>query len=396
MSKKVIKEKRKIALIIETSNSYARGLLHGIRDYTRIHKNWSIYLGEHSRGKSNPSWLKNWHGDGIIARIENKNIADAILESGLPTIDVSAGRYIPNLIWVETNDKAIAKLTVEHLISCGLKNFAYCGDPYFNWSKWRKQHFKKFIGDLGYKCYEYEFNTRGDSKLGWLEEQNRLSNWVISLPKPIGIMACYDICGQKLIEACRNVDVIVPDEVAILGVDNDDLICDLADPPLSSIIPNTYQTGYKAAELLDKIISGENISNNTYLIDPIGVASRQSTNILAIKDKFVADAIKFIHENYNKNILVKDFLKDIPLSRRVFERRFRKELNRTPYEEIIRLKLTKVKQLLIETDLPLYLIAKQAGFKYIEYMSSLFKKKFGMPPSHYRVKHKYKYLTSYL
>lgn len=396
MSKEVIKEKRKIALIIETSNSYARGLLHGIRDYTRTHKNWSIYLGEHSRGRSKLFWLKKWSGDGIIARIENKNIADVILESRLPTIDVSSGRYIPSLIWVETNDEAIAKLAAEHLISCGLKNFAYCGDPYFNWSKWRKQHFKKFIGDLGYKCYEYEFNTRGDSKLGWLEEQNRLSNWVISLPKPIGIMACYDICGQKLIEACRYFGIIVPDEVAIIGVDNDDLLCDLADPPLSSVIPNTYQTGYKAAELLDKLIDGENSSNNTYLIDPIGIATRQSTNILAIKDKFVADAIKFIHDNFYKNIAVKDFLKDIPLSRRVFERRFYKELNRTPYEEIIRLKLTRVKQLLIETDLPLYLIAKQAGFKYIEYMSSLFKKKFGMPPSHYRVKHKYKYPTAYL
>lgn len=301
---------------------------------------------------------------------------------------MSAGRYIPNLTWVETNDKAIAKLAAEHLISCGLKNFAYCGDPYFNWSKWRKKHFKKFIDDLGYKYYEYEFNTHGDSKFGWLEEQNKLSSWVTSLPKPIGIMACYDICGQKLVEACRNINVAVPDEVAIIGVDNDDLLCDLADPPLSSIIPNTYLTGYTAAELLDKLINGEDISNNTYLIDPIGIASRQSTNILAIKDKYVANAIKFIHDNFHKNITVKDCLKDIPLSRRVFERRFYKELNRTPYEEIIMLKLMRVKQLLIETDLPLYAIAEQAGFNYLEYMSSLFKEKIGIPPSHYRVKHK--------
>jgi len=384
----LLKEKRRVALIIETSNSYARGLLHGIRSYTRINKNWSIYIVEHGRGKPQPSWLKNWKGDGIIARIENKEVANIVLESGLPTIDVSAGRYIPNLILVETNDKEITKLAIGHLLSCGLKNFAYCGDDYFNWSKWRRQNFKKITSGLDYKCFEYDFNTRGDSKNGWVEEQIKLTSWIESLPKPIGIMACYDICGQKLSEACRESNITVPDEVAIIGVDNDDLLCDLADPPLSSVIPNTYLTGYKAAQLLEKLMSGKNISHSTHLIEPIGIAQRQSTNIIAVKDKFVAKAIEFIHKNFHKSITVEDCLNNIPVSRRVLERRFYKELNRTPYEEIIRLKLTKVKQLLVETNLPLYLIAEKTGFKHIEYMSSLFKKKIGMPPSHFRVKNR--------
>ncbi len=389
MEKIVKKRRKRIALLIETSNSYARGLLRGIRDYEKFHKSWSIFLIEHSRGQPDLFWLKNWEGDGIIARIENENVAKGILESGLPVIDVSAGRYIPNLVWVETNDRMIAQLASEHLISCGLKNFAFCGDPYFNWSKFRYKNFKEFLNDSGYNCYKYELSSQGKNKLGWGEERKKMSNWLISLPKPIGIMACYDICGQQIIESCRSVDINVPDEVAVIGVDNDELLCELSDPPLSSVIPDTHQTGYKAAQLLDQLIRKEKIYYTKYLIDPIGVAGRQSTNVLTIKDKYIADAVKFINENINKNITVGDILSNIPLSRRVFERRFIKEVNRSPYEEIIRLKLLKVEKLLIETDLPLHLIAEKTGFKYLEYMSSLFKKKIGIPPSHYRVKYKY-------
>jgi len=326
------KDRKRIALLIETSNSYARGLLRGIRDYDKFHKSWSIFLVEHSRGNPDLFWLKNWEGDGIIARIENENIAKTILESGLPAVDLSAGRYIPNLVWVETNDELIASLAAEHLIDCGLKNFAFCGDPYFNWSKWRQKHFEKFINDFGYKCFIYELSSQSKNKLGWLEERNKMSEWLISLPKPIGIMACYDICGQQVIEACRSVGINVPDEVAVIGVDNDELLCELSDPPLSSIMPDAHQTGYKAAELLDQILGKEKIFYTKYLIDPIGVVGRNSTNVLSIKDKHIADAVKFINENLDKNIKIKDILSQIPLSRRVFERRFKKELNRTPYE----------------------------------------------------------------
>ena len=387
---KIAQEKRKgVALLIETSNSYARGLLRGIRDYEKVNKSWSIFLSEHSRGNPDPYWLRNWKGDGIIARIENEIVASAIKISGLPVVDVSASRKIPNLLWVETNDKAIAELAAEHLVHCGLKNFAYCGDPYFNWSKWRNQHFKKTLNNFGFNCYEYQLNCHGINKLGWLEELKRLSRWLISLPKPIGIMACYDICGQQIIETCKNINLAVPDEVSVIGVDNDELLCELSDPPLSSIIPNAHYTGYKAAELLDRLMNGEKISKTKYLIDPIGISPRQSTDILKVEDKYIADALKFINENIEKDIKIKDILSNIPLSRRVFERRFFKIFKRSPYEEIMRLKLLKVKQLLVETDLPIYLIAKKTGFNYLEYMSSLFKKKFGIPPSHYRVKNRY-------
>jgi len=275
MEKIVQKKRKRIALLIETSNSYARGLLRGIRDYERFYKSWSIFLVEHSRGQPDLFWLKNWSGDGIIARIENEDIAKAILESGLPTVDLSAGRYVPNLIWVETNDRLVAKLAAEHLINCGLRNFAYCGDPYFNWSKWRQQHFKKFIYDFGYKCFTYELSSQGKNKLGWLKERNRMSEWLISLSKPVGIMSCYDICGQQVIEACRNVNINVPDEVAVIGVDNDELLCELSSPPLSSIRTDPHQTGYKAAQLLDRLIRKEKIFNTKYLIDPIGVIGRR-------------------------------------------------------------------------------------------------------------------------
>jgi LacI family transcriptional regulator len=154
-----------VALLIETSNSYARGLLRGIRAYSREHRLWSIYLGEHRRGEPAPQWLRQWHGDGIIARIENAAIAEAVIAAGVPTIDVSAARLVPNLLYVETDDAAIARLAAEHLLERGFRHFGYCGDPRFNWSKWREEHFHQRILSAGFDCslYRPSRNRRGSA-----------------------------------------------------------------------------------------------------------------------------------------------------------------------------------------------------------------------------------------
>src|SRR6516162_3239798 len=141
-----------VALLIETSNAYARGILRGIRSYIREHRSWSIYVGEQRRGEPAPMWLKKWHGDGIIARIESGAIADAVLASGLPAIDVSAARYVPELLYVETDDAAIARLAAEHLLQRGFRHFGYCGDPRFNWSNWREEHLQRMSAEAGFHC----------------------------------------------------------------------------------------------------------------------------------------------------------------------------------------------------------------------------------------------------
>jgi LacI family transcriptional regulator len=376
----------KVALLIETSNAYARGLLRGIVNYLHQHRPWSIYLAEHGRGDRPPSWLSGWDGDGIIARIENQPIADALARLKIPIVDVSAARLLPKLPWFETDDAAIARLAAEHLLERGFKHFAYCGDPSFNWSNWRSEQFQQIIQNAGWNCHVYQVPGRG--AVDDDEELESIIEWVRQLPKPSGIMACYDLRGQQVLDACRHIGVAVPDEIAVIGVDDDELLCELSSPPLSSVIPNTHRTGYEAAALLDRMMGGARVPGETYLIPPLGITVRQSTDVLAIEDATVAKAVRFIREHAFEGINVSDVLKAVPHSRRLLEGRFKKQLGRTPHEEIIRVQINRVKQLLTESDLSLEEIAERSGFRHVEYLSVVFKKKTGLPPSRYRAVNK--------
>lgn len=379
-----MRNRRSVALLIETSNSYARGVLEGVVDYVRQHEGWSIYLPEQERGGRPPAWLSRWKGDGIIARVESDEIARAMIRTKLPVVDVSAARHLPDIPWVETDDEAIARIAAEHLMERGFRHLAFCGDPGFNWSVWRKQNFERIVRETGCQCYIHESIPHTDPSYSWNRERRGLLNWLKRLPRPVGIMACYDIKAQKLLDACRELDIAVPEEVAVVGVDNDELLCDLADPPLSSVICNTRRTGFEAASLLDRMMSGERIGPESILVKPLGIKTRHSTDTLAIDDPDVAAAVRFIRENVWSGINVADVLRQVPVTRRMLEHRFRRILGRTPHQEITRLRIDRVKQLLIETDLPLSEIADRTGYQHDEYLSVAFRKATGIPPSRFR------------
>lgn len=372
---------RKVALLIETSNAYARGLLQGVVAYQREHRPWSLFLAEHTRGDKPPAWLAGWEGDGIIARIENPAIARALHKMRLPIVDVSAARLVPSLPWFETDDAAIAQTAFEHLRERGFRNFAYCGDRRFNWSNWRQEHFERAVRAEGCPCFSYEPAGRPPAHG---DEMAEIARWVRKLPKPVGVMACYDLRGVQVLDACRRLDAPVPDEVAVVAVDNDELLCELAHPPLSSVIPNTRRTGYEAAALLDRLMSGGKSRGETHLIPPLGVATRLSTDVLAIEDPHVSRAVRFIREHACDGINVQDVLRAVPQSRRLLEGRFRKLLGRTPHEEILRVQVQRVKQLLTETDLTLDAIAERTGFSHTEYLSVVFRREVGTPPGRFR------------
>lgn len=377
-------KRRSVALLIETSNAYARGVLEGIVDYVRHHEQWSVFLPEQERGGKPPGWLSGWKGDGIIARIETDEIARAARRAGCPVVDVSAARHLTDIPWVETDDEAIAQIAVEHLTERGFRKLAFCGVPGFNWSNWRQRHFQDKAKAAGCECFAYDTLARDDPRYSWTREKKGLAEWLLGLPRPLGIMACYDIQAQKLLDVCREIGVAVPEEVAVLGVDNDRLLCDLADPPLTSIVCNTRRTGYEAASLLDRMMSGETVGPDPIWVAPMGIEARQSTDILAIDDPDVAAAVRYIRENALFGICVEDVMREIPLSRRSLEGRFRKSLGRTPHEEITRLRMDRVKQLLKETDLSLSEIAKRTGYEHTEYLSVAFKKNTGTAPGSYR------------
>lgn len=379
-----LRHRPSVALLIETSNSYARGLVEGILSYIRQHDHWSIHLPESHRGARPPSWLARWKGDGIIARIETPAIAKAVAKTALPVVDLSAGRHLPDVPWVETDDQRIAHLAAEHLMSRGFRDLAYCGDSHFNWSVWRREYFVGIVEQAGRACHVYESSAAGTSESSWDLEQRRMTRWIEDLPRPVGIMACYDIRAQQLLDICRDLNIAVPEEIAVIGVDDDRLLCDLCEPPLSSVIPDTHRTGFIAASLLDKQMAGEAVEPEAVLIPPVGVQTRQSTDVMAIDDPHIVTALRFIRQNACLGIQVRDLLKRVPLSRRVLESRFKERIGRTPHEEITRIRMERVKTLLLETDLPLAAIAKRTGFNYIEYLNEAFKKWVGTTPGKYR------------
>lgn len=375
---------KSVALLIETSNAYARALLEGILRYTRVNLPWSMYVPEQERGALPPSWLEKWHGDGIIARIESEAIADRLLKLSIPIVDVSAARHAPTTPYVETNDAKIAELAVEHFLERGFRQFAFCGDPGFAWSELRRAHFASRVKQEAGELHEFEASSRLSEDYSWNSERDKLGRWLRQLPKPIAVFTCYDIKAQQVLQVCREEKIAVPESVAVLGVDNDQLLCELCTPPLSSVIPDAVQTGYQAASLLDQMMSGKQVPPQGRLIEPIGIQTRQSTDVLAIDDSDVAVALQFIRENHWRGIDVSDVLKVSALSRRVLDKRFRSTLGRTPHQEILRLRLGRVKRMLAETELPLAEIAARCGFENPEYMPVVFRRETGQTPSGYR------------
>lgn len=371
---------RHVALIVETSNAYARGLLVGIKKYLVSHPGWSIYLGEHSRHESDLSWLEDWRGHGVIARIENEETAALIRRLNLPAVDLSAARLIPSLPCVETDDDVIAQWAVEHFAVRGLRHFAYCGDSRFGWSVKRGARLRARVGELGFDVHEFLIDPSG--KLA--DDRLQMARWLADLPKPIGILACYDIAGQELLEACKIAGLSVPDSVAVLGVDNDELICNLTSPPLSSIQPDTTRTGFLAASLLGDMMSGVGAPADLHLIEPLRVVTRQSSDIVSVADPLVARALTLIRDGADDGLRVADVQRHVGLSRRSLDYRFQRIIGHTVHDELTRVRMERLADLLIRTDWTLPQLAERLSFSHSEYMGVAFKKFSGRSPGEYR------------
>lgn len=379
-----------VVLIIETSTAYGRALIAGVSQYVREYGPWTIYLEQRSLQDQAPPWLDRWNGDGIISRASTPKSAQKVLKTGIPTVDLNDQVRDLGLPQIHSDHAAIARMAAEHLMERGFRHFAYFGFPVFEWSVRRRDAFAECIEAAGYQFHERKVIPRvswGHQQTSWEDEIEGVAKWVKELPKPLGVMTGNDTRGMQLLDACRRAGVAVPEEVAVVGVDNEELVCQLAHPPLSSVIPDAFRVGYEAAALLARLMNGEPADEMLRWIPPIGVATRQSSDVTAISDPRVADALSFIRERACEGIGVDDVLTHVAVSRSLLQRTFRKVLGRTIHEAIVDVRIQRVKQLLSGTDLPLTAIAERAGFAYVEYLSTIFRRETGQTPSSYRRAH---------
>jgi LacI family transcriptional regulator len=370
--------------MIETSTVYGRNLLQGITRYLRSHRSWSIYLEQREVDTVPPGWLRTWRGDGVISRWSDPHVVESLGRQDLAAVDLSDRRPPFGLARINSDDRAIGRLGAEHLLERDFRSFAYCG---FSGELWAVRRAEAFFGTLveaGHECRRYDSPWTGAGAHVQEAEQAKIGGWLRSLPRPVGIMACNDVRGIDVINACQTHGLKVPDEVAVVGVDDDVLLCEICSPPLSSIVPNIERIGYEAAALLDRLMEGERAECEEKFIAPLGVTDRQSTDVLSVGDPALGTAVRFIRENACHGITVADVLDQLIISRSTLERSFRSTFGRSPQAEIRSVQLARARQLLAETDHPVHRIAELVGFEHVEYFNVVFKREIGQTPGHYR------------
>ena len=362
-------------------------MLKGIAHYERTHHLWTAYHDDQAVSETDPRWIRSKKWNGVISRHTTPELAKACAELKIPLVDLNDVEPYPGVPKIRPDNVGIGHLGAEHFIERGYQKFGFAGFGNTLWARERRDGFVEAVRLAERECSVFEVDYPGDATPFWEEEQiGKLADWLKGLPKPIGIMACVDLRAQQLISAAHAAGLLVPEEVAILGANNDTIRCELADPALSSVAPNAFQSGYRAAALLGDLLAGIKPKDIDQRVEPLGVVTRHSTDVLAVEDRNVAAALSFIRERACHGITVGQVLEHAHASRSQMERKFRQYIGRSPQSEIRRVQLRKIRQLLLETDFPLKRIAELTGFEHMEYMFVLFKRVTGVSPGSYRVR----------
>ncbi len=347
---------------------------------------WTVFSQERVLSSEAPPWIYDWEGDGVISRITTPRLARALRGKGIKLINLS-DRYESHSLefpLVRSDDEAIGRTAAEHLLERGYRKFAYCGFSQEGWSDRRGQAFVNHLRASGRPHCEFFSSPLIFGTESFEDQRNQIADWVRNLPKPLGLMACNDIRGQQVTAACAQANLAIPEDVAVIGVDNDTLVCQLCSTPLSSVIPNAELIGYLAAEKLSNLMNGQSEQPLPTTVPPLGIVARRSTDMIAVADKDVSTALRFIRENACNGITVSDVASRISISRSTLERRMRESIDRTPQQQIRHVQISRVRELLAESDESLSQIANLCGFEHPEYMHVVFKREVGVTPGEFR------------
>ncbi|MBK5261318.1 MAG: DNA-binding transcriptional regulator [Peptostreptococcaceae bacterium] len=380
----------KILLLIDFSEEYGRALLRGITRYSQVYGPWSFckmppFVREKYGVNGILDFARKWGAQGIVGQLDNTQEISKLIDSGICIVAQDfKERFteIPNI--TSDYDKAGA-MAAGYFLAKGYKNFAFYGFTEIVWSRERALGYSNRLKEAGYTVHSFN-NTQKNKHQLWYYSQSPLSDWLLKLPKPVALFACDDNQASHIAEACKLAGIRVPDEVSILGVDNDEMICNMSNPPTSSICLDTENAGFKVAELMENMILKKTDHFDDIFVESTSIFSRQSTDIFAVNDPEVLKALQFIRETITQKIQVSDVIKNVALSRRAIEKRFVDTIERSIYQEILFRKMERATQLLLQTKYSILEIACQSGFDDDKNFARMFQKIHQLTPLQYRKK----------
>ncbi len=388
----MFERKYRINLLFNANKVYDRQVIEGVGEYLQASQaDWDIYIEEDFRFRIDR--VKDWAGDGVIADFDDPEVEAALQDMNFPIVAVG-GSYMaeedyPTEPYIATDNFKLVELAFQHLKDKGFENFAFYGTPPHPGKKWareRKKAFVKLMKDNGFEVYTYNGEEVGPQS--WQYALNRLADWIQRLPEPTGIVAVTDSRARHVLQVCEHLDILVPDRISVIGIDNEELTRYLNRIPLSSVGQGCKEMGYQAAKLLHRALRGGDISGHRMLIPPTKVFERQSSDYKALKDPYVIQAMHFIRMNACKGIKVDQVVDYVGISRSNLEARFKDETRQSVHNEIHNFKLYRAEHLLESTDLPIAEIASLCGYPSIQYLYTVFKKHMDITPKDYREQHR--------
>ncbi|MDR1098075.1 MAG: DNA-binding transcriptional regulator [Tannerella sp.] len=381
---------KKILLLTDFSSGYSRSLLRGIVRYSKEHGPWAFYrmplfYRELYGDDGVIKWATEWKADAVIAQLEHVDL-DKLNRLKIPVIIQNYKERADKVCNITGDYFKTGEMAANFFLSRGFLNFAYYGYKEMIWSRERADGYRSRIEDCGYALSMLNNNKNRDEH--WSSNLPVLGNWLLSLPKPVALFACDDTFALQVTETCRIHNITVPDEVAVLGVDNDELICNISDPPLSSIVLDVENGGFEAAGMLHQLMDGQICRTFDIVIPPLRIETRQSTGEFATEDKYVLKVIAYIKEHFAGPVSTNDLLRIVPFSRRVLEIKFRKETGISVYQYLLKYRIEQFAELLIKTNRPLTELATVCGFEDYRNVARIFYKYKKNTPLQYRNRYK--------
>jgi LacI family transcriptional regulator len=375
---------QRIALLMTQDTGFNRQALLGVRAFAIARREWLMHNAPPESASLGP--LREWQPHGIIAHLVDRKFTRAVLKLDKPVVDIACAYSDLNVPVVDVDHAAVGRLAAEHFLQRGYKTFGYFGSATVRYSRLREASFRQTLAAAGFEvsaCH-VDYAPRLPVRTSWKTVNRQIRQWLKDLHKPVAVLAANDVPGRDLSSMCHQLDLRIPDDVAVLGVDDDELECQLSFPPLSSVAIPAERIGYEAARILDRMLAGRPVSREPLFLPPTRVVARHSTSALAVEDPLVAAAMHFIRRHVADRMSVAHIAAELAVRRRALEKKFHACLGASVLAEIHRVRVNEAKELLAVTDLKVSQVARRTGFSTPQRLAVVFRRLEGMTPNAYR------------